>query len=87
MKKLVEVQEVEGEGLMALIGQRITVFCPNYFYTGVLEGVNETCILLAEAAVVFETGPYLDGKWKDAQKLPGSWYVQTAAIESFGVLK
>ena len=87
MKKLVQVKEVEGEGLLALIGQRITVFCPNYFYTGILEGVNDTCILLGEAAVVYETGPFTDKTWKDAQRLPGSWYVQTAAIESFGVLK
>ncbi len=85
MRKLIE--QVEGEGLDALIGERITVFCANYIYTGKLVGVNDTCILLHDAAVVYETGPFSDGAWKDAQKLPSSWYIATSAIESFGILK
>ena len=40
-----------------------------------------------QAAIVYETGPLTDGKWKDAQSLPGDWYVQIGAIESFGILK
>jgi len=59
----------------------------NYIYTGDLTGVNDSCVLLSNAAIVYETGPLTDGKWKDAQSLPGEWYVQTAAIESFGKLK
>ena len=87
MKKLVKVEEVEGEGLTALLGERVTLYCLNYIYTGLLAGVNETCVLLENAAIVYETGPYTDKKWKDAQKLPNCWYVQREAIESFGVLK
>lgn len=87
MKKLVQVQEVEGEGLTALLGRRITLFCCNYIYTGTLAGVNSSCVLLENAAIVYETGPLLDKAWKDAQKLPHSWYVQVSAIESFGELK
>ena len=87
MKTLVQVQEVVGEGLLALLGQRITVFCPNYIYTGLLEGVNETCIKLTAAAIVYETGAFTDKAWKDAQSLPRAWYVQAAFIESFGLLK
>ncbi len=86
MKKIVE--QVDGEGLEALLGERITLFCANYIYTGTLTGVNETCVLLADAAVVYETGPFGDASWKDAQKIPSAiWYVQTSAIESFGKLK
>lgn len=85
MRKIVE--EVEGEGLIKLIGERVTLFCANYIYTGKLAGVNETCVLLHDAAIVYETGPLDSGAWKDAQKLPSSWYVQTTAIESFGILK
>ena len=85
MKRLIE--DVEGEGLEGLLGQRITLMCGNYFYTGKLIGVNETCVKLTDAAIVYETGPLMDNTWKDAQSLPHDWYVQTNAIESFGVLK
>ena len=85
---MVSVTEVEGEGLMALMGERITLFCMNYFYTGKLVGVNDSCVLLEDAGIVYETGEFNDKTWKDCQKLPGkNWYVQLAAIESFGVLK
>ena len=85
MKKI--VQEVSGEGLEKLLGERVTLFCANYIYTGILSGVNENCVLLTDAAIVYETGPFSDKKWKDAQSLPDAWYVQADAIESFGRLK
>lgn len=87
MKKIVNVVEVENEGLAALLGERVTLFCMNYIYTGKLAGVNDTCVLLENAAIVYETGSFGDKSWKDAQKLPNQWYVQTSAIESFGILK
>ena len=87
MKKIVQVQEVSGEGLEALMGQRVTLFCLNYIYTGNLTGVNETCVLLEEPAIVYETGAFNTKDWKDAQKLPNSLYVQRGAIESFGIVK
>ena len=52
-----------------------------------MTGVNETCVLLTDAAIVYETGAFTETDWKDAQKLPHDWYVQTASIESFGKLK
>ena len=84
MKKLVEVSD---EGLEGLMGERITLFCLNYIYTGKLTGVNKTCVLLEDAAIVYETGELTSERWKDAQKFPNDWYVSTSAIESFGVLK
>lgn len=87
MKKLVSFTEVQGEGLEALMGERVTLFCVNYIYTGKLVGVNSSCILLDDAAIVYETGDFQTKTWKDAQKLPNQWYVQIGAIESFGVLK
>lgn len=87
MKKAVQVTEVEGEGLVGLLGQRVTLFCMNYFYTGILAGVNEQVVLLEGASVVYETGPLKDKEWQDAQELPGSWYVRVSAIESYGILK
>ena len=85
MKKI--ITEVENEGLVKLLGERVTLFCANYIYTGKLVGVNESCVLLEDAAIVYETGPLTDKAWKDAQSLPRAWYVQTAFIESFGLLK
>ena len=85
MRKIVE--EVTGEGLEKLLGERVTLFCLNYIYTGKLIGVNATCVLLDDAAIVYETGAFTDKAWKDAQALPNHWYVQTSAIESFGVIR
>ncbi len=86
MRRLVE--EVSGEGLDKLLGETITLFCANYIYTGKLVGVNTDCILLQDASIVYETGPFSDPKWKDAQKLPAKeWYIARGLIESFGVGK
>lgn len=84
MKKLVEVG---GEGLEGLMGETVTLFCMNYFYTGQLVGVNDTCVKLDDAKIVYETGEWSSKDWKDAQSLPGPLYVQISAIESFGVMK
>lgn len=85
MKKIVEVED---EGLVGLMGERVTLFCSAYIYTGKLIGVNASFVMLEDAAIVYETGPFTDNKWKDAQPLPKKhWYVSTSAIESYGVLK
>jgi hypothetical protein len=88
MRKLVEVTEVAGEGLDSLLGQNVLIFCLNYIYTGKLTGVNDSCILLEQPSIVYETGPWSDAKYKDVQRLHcDKWYVQRSAIESFGVGK
>lgn len=87
MKKVVQVQEVDGEGLVGLLGQKVTLFCMNYFYTGTLEGVNTTCVLLSNAYIVYETGSFSSKDWANAEKLPNSIYVNVAAIEAFGIVK
>lgn len=81
------VKEVENEGLFALMGKRVTLFCGVYIYTGKLVGVNDTCVKLQDAGIVYETGSFSDKKWKDCQSLPNDWYVTTQSIESFGELK
>jgi hypothetical protein len=87
MKVLKSIEINNEEGFMALIGKRITCFCAIYIYTGDLVGVNETCIKLENPAIVYETGPFDDKKWKDAQALPNVIYIQTAMVESFGEVK
>jgi hypothetical protein len=87
MKTLKEVVEVPGEGLESLLGERVTLFCSAYIYTGTLIGVNNTCVKLTKAAIVYETGPLNTKTFADVQALPHDWYVQISSIESFGVLK
>jgi hypothetical protein len=83
MKKIVTVTEVEGEGLVALMGKRVLLFCLNYIYTGTLTGVNTHDILLEDAAIVYETGAFDKKSFTDAQKLPNVLYVRTSSIESY----
>ena len=81
------VTEVENEGLEALLGKRVTLFCGIYIYTGKLVGVNTQCVKLEDAGIVYETGAFTDEKWRDCQSLPNDWYVAIQSIESFGELK
>lgn len=87
MKKLVQVEEVSEEGLFALMGKRVTFFCMNYIYTGTLTGVNDACVRLEDAAIVYETGSLTTKDWQEAQKLPHNLYVQLSAVEAFCELK
>jgi len=88
MKKLVNVQEIEGEGFTKLLGENVTIFCLNYIYTGELIGVNDDCVLLKNPSIVYETGSFSEKSWKDCQSLcVPEFYIQKPCIESFGVLK
>ena len=87
MKVVVKTVEVDKEGLSALLDQVVTLFCGVYIYTGKLVGINDTCVKLEDASLVFETGPFSSKEWKLAEKLGPTWYVSTGAIESFGKLK
>lgn len=85
MKKIIECEEQDG--LVGLLGEQVTLFCLNYFYTGKLVGVNDTCVKLEDPQIVYETGAWDTAGWQNAQKLPVKYlFVQTSAIESFGAL-
>jgi hypothetical protein len=81
--KKVEVEVVNGEGLLSLLGDRVLLMCANYFYEGVLEGVNDDCVLLTDPGIVYLTGRWDTAKWEDRQQLPGPHYVARQSIESF----
>ena len=88
MKKLVSVQEVSGEGLEALLGENVMLFCMNYIYSGTLAGVNTSCVLLENPSIVYETGAFAKSGYTNSERLhTEKLYVQTAAIESFCVGK
>ena len=86
MKNLVETKEV-ADAMELLMGERITLFGLNYIYTGKLTGVNAAYVELEDAAIVYETGPFTDKVWKDAQPLPKPCYVMLHCVESFMILK
>lgn len=83
----VPVVEVDGEGFLCLLEQRVTIFTMNYIYTGKLVGVNDSCVKLEDAYIVYETGEFSTKTWKDAQKLPSALYVQLSSVEAFTLLK
>ena len=58
------VDSTTDEGLISLMGQTVTLFCGVYIYTGKLVGVNDTCVKLTSAFVVYETGGFNDLVWK-----------------------
>jgi len=86
MRKL--IKQVNEEGFDALMGEVITLFCLNHIYTGKLIGVYDTYVLLENPKIVYETGPFEEKDWKDAQALPNDkLYIQTGCVESFGIMK
>ena len=78
------IDEIENEGLLALLGEGVILFCANFIYAGKLIGVNKTCVKLENCHVVFETGSFDSKSYKDAQKIGSDFYINTNAIESFG---
>jgi hypothetical protein len=84
MKVLVESKT---EGLLALIGKRVTFFTMNYIYTGKLVGVNTKDVKLEDAGIVYETGPFGESTWKDYQKLPHDLYIRLMSVEAYTELK
>lgn len=86
MKRIVET--TSNEGLEALLGEKVTIFCTRYIYAGKLAGVNKDFCLLEDPSIVYETGAFDKAEWADAQKLPKKeWYIMLHAIEGFGIMK
>ncbi len=87
MKKI--ITDVESEGLLKLLGETVTIYCASFIYSGVLTGVNDDCVLLSGAKIVYDTGKASDANWATFEPFPndGEWYVMKNMIESFGVFK
>lgn len=80
----IELVEIKNEGLISLLGKQVEIRCNVYIYTGILVGVNATCVKLDKAAIVYETGAHTDTKYKDAQSMGDGQFVCTHLMESFG---
>jgi hypothetical protein len=78
-----EVYEEECSGLASLLGERVLLMCANYFYEGVLDGVNDSDVLMSDVGIVYETGKWNEKAWGDRQQLPGPHFVRIQAIESY----
>lgn len=87
MKKIVQTVEVQGQGLEALLGEKVTFFCLNYIYHGKLVGVNTSDLLLEDAYIVYETGSFTTKGFQDAQFIAKEFRLRTQTIESYGVLE
>lgn len=88
MKKIVQFQEVDGEGLESLLDSRVLLMRAGYFYEGKLIGVSDSFVKLDDASIVYSTGKWSDKNYEDIQKLHHKeWYVQRGLIESFGKSK
>ena len=68
MKRLVE--QVKDNGFEPLMGEKVTLLCMNYFYTGKLVGVNTDSVELEDPAIVYETGDWKAKEYADVQALP-----------------
>ena len=73
----------KNNGLSALSNQRVLLMCSNYFYEGILIYISDTDAILIDAAIVYDTGPWTEKKWKDRQQLFGPAGVKIHAIESY----
>ena len=85
MKKI--IMEDANEGLTKLLGEYVTLYCASFIYAGTLKGVNDTCVLLENASIVYNTGDHASKTWELEEKMPGDWYVKLSAVESFGIFK
>ena len=84
MKKVVQVTEVDGEGLESFLNKRILIICRSYFYSGNLTGINSDCILLEDARFILESGSFEEKGLTNAEKVKGGKiYVNKNSIESF----
>jgi hypothetical protein len=84
MKQIKIIEDVS-DGLEALLDQKVLLMCGCYFYTGKLVGVNDTCVKLDACSIVYETGPWNEEGWQDAQLVGDGHYVMLQAIESYRV--
>jgi len=84
MKRIVETTD---GGFTAVLGEKVTLFCGVYIYTGKLVGDNEDHVELTAPRLVYETGELAHGDWQEAQILPSPWRVMKNNIESWGPAK
>jgi len=76
--------DCDDKGLAEFLGKRVDLYCVNYIYHGKLVGVNGDHVVLDDAGIVYETGPFTGSTFKDFQEIGRELRVRTAMIESYG---
>ena len=61
MKRIIE--STSNEGLEALLGEKVTLFCTRYIYYGTLTGLNDNFCLITDPYIVYETGDWSKEGW------------------------
>lgn len=56
--------------LQHMLNREIYVCCTGYAYAGVLETAGARSITIRAPSIVYETGPWDEKVWRDAQRLP-----------------
>jgi hypothetical protein len=84
MRKLIDDNT---KGIDRFMGERITLFCCRFYYTGKLIAIDDHDLELEDCGIVYETGELDDAEWKDYKKLPNNWFVARQSVESYGILK
>ena len=80
----VELIEVDNAGLISLIGKKVSIMSVVYHYAGTLVGVNNSCVELEDAGIVYLTGRWDRSKYEDFQKIPTAiLHVAIPTIEAF----
>ena len=59
------------------------LLCGNYFYHGKIVALSDDEVVLSDARIVYETGPWDEEGFSDAQSLPANVHVKQHAIESY----
>lgn len=81
MRKVIE--ETDEQPFDALMNCRVMVRCMNWIYAGKLVAVNDVCLFLDDASIVYDTGSEKTHGYETEEKLPCQLGVMFSAIESF----
>lgn len=65
-----------------LIGQKVLVFTTTYIYYGQLESIDDDFLVVSTPHIVYETGPFKDPKFTDAQIVAPFLCLSIGHIES-----
>jgi hypothetical protein len=72
-----------GEGLESMIGFRVLLCCPSFFYEGVLVGINAEVARLDDPHIVYDTGADPNAYADRSPTFAPFRYVRIDAIEAF----
>ena len=64
--------------------RKVCVIANSYIYYGTYRGVWGGSVVLGDAYVIYDTGPWSDKEWKTAEYLGKEWAITMSHVESWG---